>query len=76
MWQQLQLLRDNALGSFSTLLHGIAKDLAMLVYLDGDSNRKQAPNENFAREVMELLALGEASQVGGYNEACLTAAMC
>ena len=68
MWRQHQLLRDNALGSFSTLLHGIAKDPAMLVYLDGDSNRKQAPNENFAREVMELFALGEASQGGGYTE--------
>ena len=68
MWRQHHLLRDNALGSFSTLLHGIAKDPAMLVYLDGDSNRKQAPNENFAREVMELFALGEASQGGGYTE--------
>jgi uncharacterized protein (DUF1800 family) len=68
MWRQHQLLRDNALGSFSTLLHGIAKDPAMLVYLDGDSNRKLAPNENFAREVMELFALGEASQGGGYTE--------
>jgi uncharacterized protein (DUF1800 family) len=68
MWRQHLLLRSNALGSFSTLLHGIAKDPAMLVYLDGDSNRKQAPNENFAREVMELFALGEASQGGGYTE--------
>lgn len=68
MWRQHQLLRDNALGSFSTLLHGIAKDPAMLVYLDGDNNRKEAPNENFAREVMELFTLGEASQGGGYTE--------
>jgi uncharacterized protein (DUF1800 family) len=68
MWRQQQLLRDNALGSFSTLLHGVAKDPAMLVYLDGDNNRKQAPNENFAREVMELFTLGEASQGGGYTE--------
>ena len=68
MWRQHQLLRDNALGSFSALLHGIAKDPAMLVYLDGDNNRKEAPNENFAREVMELFTLGEASQGGGYTE--------
>jgi uncharacterized protein (DUF1800 family) len=68
MWRQHQLLRENALGSFSTLLHGIAKDPAMLVYLDGDNNKKEAPNENFAREVMELFTLGEASQGGGYTE--------
>ena len=48
----------------ATLLHAIAKDPAMLVYLDGARNRKGAPNENFAREVMELFTLGE----GHYSE--------
>ncbi|OYY87987.1 MAG: hypothetical protein B7Y42_14950, partial [Polaromonas sp. 28-63-22] len=60
MWQQHLLLRDQALGNFRVLLHGVAKDPAMLVYLDGANSRKEAPNENFAREVMELFTLGEA----------------
>lgn len=68
MWQQQMLLRQGALGSFASLLHGVAKDPAMLVYLDGANNRKEAPNENFAREVMELFTLGEASQGGHYTE--------
>lgn len=68
MWRQHQLLRANALGNFSTLLHAIAKDPAMLVYLDGANSRKEAPNENFAREVMELFTLGEATKTGHYTE--------
>ena len=64
MYWQNATLRANALGSFGTLLHAIAKDPAMLVYLDGVRNRKGAPNENFAREVMELFTLGE----GHYSE--------
>ncbi len=66
MWNQHQLLRRQALGNFRTLLHAVAKDPAMLVYLDGANSRKGAPNENFAREVMELFTLGEG---GGYSEA-------
>jgi uncharacterized protein (DUF1800 family) len=68
MWSQHLQLRGQAVGSFRTLLHAIAKDPAMLVYLDGNNNRKEAPNENFAREVMELFTLGEATQGGGYTE--------
>ncbi|RZT98199.1 DUF1800 domain-containing protein [Rivibacter subsaxonicus] len=64
MWIQHRLLRREALGDFGALLHGIARDPAMLVYLDGASNRDRAPNENFAREVMELFTLGE----GHYGE--------
>jgi uncharacterized protein (DUF1800 family) len=59
MAQQNRLLRRDALGNFGALLHEIAKDPAMLQYLDGASNRKGRPNENFAREVMELFTLGE-----------------
>lgn len=59
MAAQNALLRRNALGSFATMLHAVAKDPAMLLYLDGASNRKGRPNENFAREVMELFTLGE-----------------
>ncbi|KVD72616.1 hypothetical protein WS62_09575 [Burkholderia sp. ABCPW 14] len=56
---QNALLRADALGNFGAMLHGVAKDPAMLQYLDGASNRKGRPNENFAREVMELFTLGE-----------------
>ena len=59
MAQQNMLLRRDAFGNFGELLHDVAKDPAMLQYLDGASNRKGKPNENFAREVMELFTLGE-----------------
>jgi uncharacterized protein (DUF1800 family) len=65
MYRQNALLRSQALGNFGTMLHAVAKDPAMLVWLDNAGNRKQAPNENFAREVMELFTLGE----GHYGEA-------
>jgi uncharacterized protein (DUF1800 family) len=64
MYFQHQLFRQHALGSFRELLHGVTRDPAMLIYLDGAANRAQAPNENFAREVMELFTLGE----GRYGE--------
>ena len=62
--EQNLLLPKNALGSFREMLHAIAKDPAMLIYLDNRLNRKESPNENFAREVMELFTLGE----GHYSE--------
>ncbi len=64
MYRQNQLLRKHAFGYFGDLLHEVSKDPAMVVYLDGASNRKGKPNENFAREVMELFTLGE----GHYSE--------
>jgi uncharacterized protein (DUF1800 family) len=64
MARQNELLRRYALGNFGALLHAVAKDPAMLLYLDGVRNRKSHPNENFAREVMELFTLG----VGHYSE--------
>ncbi len=62
--RQNELLRKYALGSFEALEQGIARDPAMLLYLDSATNRKTHPNENFAREVMELFCLG----VGNYSE--------
>ncbi|WP_242540192.1 DUF1800 domain-containing protein [Trinickia mobilis] len=59
MLAQDVLLRREALGNFGVMLHDVAKDPAMLLYLDGASNRKGRPNENFAREAMELFTLGE-----------------
>ncbi len=64
MYRQNVLLRREALGNFATLLRAVARDPAMLVYLDNAGSRRQAPNENFAREVMELFTLGE----GRYGE--------
>lgn len=64
MLEQNLLLRRHALGNFGRLLHEVGRDPAMLVYLDSASNRRGQPNENFAREVMELFTLGE----GRYTE--------
>ena len=65
MFRQMSLFRANALGNFEKLLRQTAKDPAMLVYLDTNSNRATAPNENYARELMELCTLGEGR---GYTE--------
>ena len=64
MYRQNMLLREHALGNFGTLLHAVARDPAMVRYLDSALNRKGRPNENFARELMELFTLGE----GHYTE--------
>jgi uncharacterized protein (DUF1800 family) len=61
---QLEMLRDNALGNFKDILLAIAKDAAMLVWLDGRTNTKAQPQENFGREIMELFTVG----VGNYTE--------
>ena len=58
LYQQNEMLRRGAIGSFGDLVRGIARDPAMLLYLDSATNRKNHPNENFAREVMELFCLG------------------
>ena len=61
---QIEMLRDNALGNFRDILLNIAKDTAMLVWLDGRTNTKAKPQENFGREIMELFTMG----VGNYTE--------
>ncbi len=55
---QNETLRSKALGSFAPLLEAIVTDPAMLVWLDGGTSRKEKPNENFAREFLELFTLG------------------
>ena len=62
--QMLDVIRQNALGSFRDLLHEVSKSAAMLNFLNANQNRKDHPNENFAREVMELFTLGR----GNYTE--------
>ncbi|HEX7878749.1 MAG TPA: DUF1800 domain-containing protein [Candidatus Eisenbacteria bacterium] len=66
MYIQNALLRQHALGNFRTLARAICTDPAMLVMLDGRLNRKQSPNENFSREMLELFTMGEGS---GYTQA-------
>jgi uncharacterized protein (DUF1800 family) len=62
--QQNNTIREHALGKFGDLLMAVSKDPAMLQFLNNKQNRKGHPNENFAREVMELFTLGR----GNYSE--------
>jgi hypothetical protein len=64
MYEQNVTIRKHALGTFPPFLLEMSKDTAMLVWLDSNRNVKGVPNENFAREVMELFSLG----VGNYTE--------
>jgi uncharacterized protein (DUF1800 family) len=68
MWRQNDLFRRLAMGHWGEMLVAVAKDPAMLLWLDQAQSRKEHPNENFAREVMELFALGE----GHYTEKDIT----
>jgi len=70
MWKQNDLFRQQATGNWLQLLIATAQDPAMLVWLDQAQSRKEHPNENFAREVMELFTLGE----GHYTEKDVTEA--
>ncbi|TMQ33491.1 MAG: DUF1800 domain-containing protein [Planctomycetota bacterium] len=64
MFYQNCLIRTHALGKFGPFLQAMSKDAAMLIWLDSNSNIKGKPNENYARELMELFSLG----VGHYTE--------
>ncbi len=64
MVRQNELFRKMALGSFRELVESVSLDPAMLIWLDANQNRKDAPNENFSREMMELFTLG----IGHYTE--------
>ncbi|WP_406699204.1 DUF1800 domain-containing protein [Singulisphaera sp. Ch08] len=64
MDRQNETLRTHALGGFAAFLEAMADDPAMLVWLDGGTSKKNKPNENFAREFLELFTLG----AGHYSE--------
>ena len=64
LYQQNLLFRKQAFGNFGQMLHDISRDPAMLLYLDGYMSTKEDPNENFAREVLELFTIG----IGHYSE--------
>jgi uncharacterized protein (DUF1800 family) len=70
MYMQNQLLRQYAFGNFKDLAKKITIDPAMLAYLNGEQNSKGAPNENYARELMELFTLG----IGNYTQTDVTQA--
>lgn len=59
LYRYMKLLRDNALGNFKTLIRSIAVEPAMMFYLNNQANSASAPDENFARELMELFTLGK-----------------
>ena len=69
MWRQNQTFREHARGNFGTLVKAMSRDPAMIQWLDLRESRAAHPNENFAREVMELFTLGE----GNYTEQDVTA---
>ncbi|MDQ6648851.1 MAG: DUF1800 domain-containing protein [Actinomycetota bacterium] len=64
MLRQNELFRSLGAGDFGALANAVSKDAAMLIWLDARSNKKARPNENFARELMELFTLG----IGNYTE--------
>lgn len=64
MCRQNRLFRQYALGNFAEFLHAVIEDPAMLIYLDNRASKKEHPNENLARELLELFTLGE----GHYSE--------
>lgn len=64
MLKQYKLLHKHALGNFATMLREMSYDPAMLIWLDARDSKKGNPNENYARELMELFSLG----IGNYTE--------
>ncbi len=70
LFRQNQLFREYALGNYRQLLLKVSADPAMLVYLDSARNHRRQPNENYARELLELFTLGE----GHYGESDIKAA--
>lgn len=68
--QQIEMFRRRGMGGFEELLRCLSRDPAMLFWLDNPSNHKDAPNENYGRELLELFTMG----VGNYTEADVKAA--
>ena len=62
--EQIQIFRDRGMGNYRTLLVELAKNPAMIYWLDNNENHRHAPNENWGRELLELFSLG----VGNYTE--------
>ena len=69
LYQYYALIQSNALGNFKTFVRDMGLAPAMLLYLNGFENKKNSPNENYARELYELFTLGEGN---GYNQEDIT----
>ena len=67
VWRYLDTIRQNSLGNFKTFVKAITKDPAMLLYLNGNENVKDSPNENYARELQELFTVGARDFAGNLN---------
>lgn len=63
-YKQLNTIREHSLGNFRAFVHAMCKDVSMIRFLNNQQNRKRKPNENFARELLELFTLGQ----GNYSE--------
>ena len=72
-YSYLKLFSDNPAGNFKTLIRSMATHPAMMLYLNNQSNSNTSPDENFAREVMELFTLGK-DPLSQYNESDVIAA--
>ena len=72
-YQYFELLRRNSFGNFRTMIKEITLDPAMLIYLNGTRNQKEAPDENYARELQELFCIGKGPN-SGYTEGDVQAA--
>ena len=68
MLVQNELLRQYALGNFKEMVHAIARDPAMILWLNNAENRVGNANENWARELLELFTVGESSESAAYDE--------
>ncbi|MEZ4703169.1 MAG: DUF1800 domain-containing protein [Rhodothermales bacterium] len=66
-YRYLAMLREHALGDFKAFVRAVGTDLSMLAYLNGDDNRVGAPNENYARELLELFTMGPRDRDGNDN---------
>ncbi len=66
-YEYIKLLQDNCLGNFKKLVKSISTNAAMLKYLSGNQNTKGSPNENYARELLELFTLGAVKYDGSIN---------
>lgn len=66
-YRYIHLLESLAVGNFKDLVSGIGLSVAMLKYLDGDTNRVEAPNENYARELLELFTMGQKDRYDADN---------
>ena len=64
VYKQLETIRTHALGNFRAFVHAMCKDVSMIRFLNNQQNKKRKPNENFARELMELFTIGQ----GNYSE--------